>query len=100
MTGARQRGQRRHLSEDPEYTLLRRYLVAALGSLCKRNEAGATLQKFLLVAPRMLEAMVRQRPLYVRPGGRGSLTRRLSRANVSGIAYGRRGWDEAAANSC
>jgi len=58
---------RRHLSEYRECTLLRRYLVAALGSLGKRKEADAALQKLLLVAPRILEAMARQRPLYVRP---------------------------------
>ena len=53
---------RRYLSEYPEYSLLRCYLVAVFGSLGKQKEAKAALQKFLLIALRMLEATVRQRP--------------------------------------
>jgi tetratricopeptide (TPR) repeat protein len=70
----------RYLTDYPEYMPLRRYLVAALGQLGKHGEAATALQDFIRAAPRVFEAMVRQRPPYMRPEHQAHLLEGIRKA--------------------
>jgi len=55
------------LADYPAFAPPRRYLVATLGQLGRRDEAAAALRQFMAVAPDVFDATVRTRPPYVRP---------------------------------
>jgi adenylate cyclase len=55
------------LVEYPEFPLARRYLVAALGQLGRRDEAATALSELLTMAPDLPNMMIRNRPPFLRP---------------------------------
>lgn len=56
----------RCLTDYPSYAPFRRFLVAALGQLGRKQEAAAALQDFVTVAPAVFGATVRDRPIFLR----------------------------------
>jgi adenylate cyclase len=74
----------RCLADYPTYAPPRRFLVAALGQLGHREEAAAELQEFLAVAPDVFEAMVRNRPPYMRPDDQAHLLDGFRKAGWQG----------------
>jgi adenylate cyclase len=53
------------LAHYPDFAPPRRYLVAALGQLGRREEAATALRDLLTVAPDLSNAMIRNRPPYI-----------------------------------
>jgi TolB-like protein/Tfp pilus assembly protein PilF len=75
---------RRCLATNPGNAMPRRYLVAALGQLGRRDEAAAELRAFIAKAPAVLDATVRHRPPYVPPACHEHLLDGLRKAGWQG----------------
>jgi adenylate cyclase len=72
------------LSDHPAYASPRRFLVAALGQLGRKDEAAAALTEWLEVAPEVLEVIVRNLPPYMRPEDQEHLLDGLRKAGWQG----------------
>jgi adenylate cyclase len=57
----------RCMVQYPEFARVRRYLVAALGQLGRREEAATALSELLAIAPHLPDMLIRNRPSYLRP---------------------------------
>jgi adenylate cyclase len=55
----------RCLAAYPAHAAVRRWLIAALGQLGRRDEAAVALQELMVVAPDVFIAHVPKRPAYV-----------------------------------
>jgi adenylate cyclase len=58
---------KRCMVQYPEFARVRRYLVAALGQLGRREEAATALSELLSIAPNLPNMLIRNRPSYLRP---------------------------------
>jgi hypothetical protein len=75
---------RRYLAEYPAHNATRRWLVAALGLLGRREEAEAALREWLAVAPGLIDAVVRNRPPYIRPDHHALVVEGMRKAGWQG----------------
>jgi adenylate cyclase len=57
----------RCMVQFPEFARVRRYLVAGLGQLGRREEATTALSELLAIAPDLPDMLIRNRPSYLRP---------------------------------
>lgn len=63
---------------------VRRYLVAALGQLGRREEAATALSEMLAITPEVPEMFIRNRPSYLRPEDHEPLLDGLRKAGWQG----------------
>jgi adenylate cyclase len=70
----------RCLADYPAYAAPRRFLVAALAQLGRREEAAAELREFITMAPDVFNVMVRNRPPYMSPGDQEHLLEGIRKA--------------------
>jgi adenylate cyclase len=68
------------LTDYPAYAAPRRFLVAALAQLGRREEAAAELREFITIAPDVFNVMVRNRPPYMSPGDQGHMLEGIRKA--------------------
>jgi adenylate cyclase len=68
----------------PDYPLTYRWLAAALGQLCRTEEAREALEKAIAVAPASFDIYVRNRVPWMRPEDHAHMVEGLRKAGWQG----------------